>query len=747
MTTEAMHRIRQVVATLAMLWICGATPARAEVEFAYLGGAVSIPDNDPGGVNAVISVSGLNAITDLDFRLPAESGCNATPNNASAAIAHTFVGDLKLVLTSPAGTQVTLIDRRGGTRENFCTTTLNDDGDFPALSTLTSVTGSSVTGTFLPDSPLTAFDGESPNGQWVLNISDNAVDDSGVLRHFSLILDTEPNVITVDLLDDPLPGSCTPGSCSLREAVSLANTLPGPERIVLPASTAMVLTRLGNDENGNGIGDIDILDDLEIVGAGANATILTQLANDRLFHVVGNVDFTLRNLRAQGGNSVSQGGAIYVPGDGKLRVEDAVLAGHRATKHGGAIYHSGGGSIVAIDPKIVLRNSIFEDNRTTNASADNAYGGALYSISSGFQTRYLLIDGCTFNDNRADNGGGALGLDGVQSVSNNTGVISNSTFTLNQVTTDGLGGAVGINVEGNGLFGLTVDNVLFEQNSVPIGGANSEGGALGQRQSPVLGIYRSYFAQNSARIGGAFSGSVNEIEDSTFCLNSAAIQGAALNMYGFETIIRRSTLCTNTVTTADTAQFGGGAIAMSTGSLQLERSTLDGNSAVRGAAIAFGGDDLYLRSNTIVAPSPLPGGALGSVLRYTNTDAADTMSLVNNILIGQCSFNTANNPDSAFNNIEASGNTCRLLAATLQAANQTAVAGSAVNLGTLAQNGGPTDTRLPMAPSIAIDAGSTFACPILDQRGYQRSDAVCDIGAVEAGGVPPPDALFANSFE
>jgi subtilisin-like proprotein convertase family protein len=740
-------RSRRFATALAMLWACAVAPAHAEVAFDYLGAAISIPDNTPAGVSAVVSVSGLNAITDLDFRLSAESGCNATPGNVNAAITHTFVGDLTLKLTSPQGTQVTLIERRGGTRENFCTTTLDDEGNFPSLSTISSITGSFVSGSYAPESPLSAFDGESPNGQWVLNISDNAGGDTGVLRHFTLILTTVPNVINVDVLDDPVPGSCTPGSCSLREAVSLANSLPGPERIVLPGS-AMSITRAGAGDDGNSTGDIDITDDLEIVGAGANATILTQSANDRVFHVIGTgVDFSLRSARVQGGNNVADGGAVHMPGNGNLLIENAIFSGHRASNHGGAIHHNGGGSMTATVPKIILRNTVFDDNRVTDATSGNAYGGAMYSYSSGFQQNYLLIDGCTFNNNRADNGGGALGLDGVQSVSNNSGLIANSSFTLNQVTADGPGGAVGINVEGNGLFALTVDNVLFEQNSVPSGGANSGGGALSLRNSAAQGIYRSFFMQNTARIGGAVSGDVLEIVDSSFCINTAVDQGGALSLGAFDTIVRRSTLCANTATTANTALFGGGAIAKPAGNLQVERSTLDGNSAVRGAAIAFGGNDLFLRSNTIVAPSPLPAGALGSVLRYTNTDTTDGFGLVNNILIGQCSFSSAINPGSAFNNVEASGNTCRLLTATLQAGNQTVVSGNAINLGTLAQNGGPTNTRLPVAPSIAIDAASTFACTFLDQRGFQRTDALCDVGAVEVGGIPPPDALFANGFE
>lgn len=731
---------------LLVLSALAAEAPRAEVQFDYTGPPVNIPDNNPAGVNVLISVSGLNAITDMNVRLPAQFGCDATPGNVNAAISHTFVGDLILKLTSPAGTEVRLINRRGGTRENFCFTRLDDEGGFPALSTITSQTGSSVNGSYAPDAPLSAFDGENPNGQWQLNISDNAASNTGMLRRFAFVLDTLPDVINVDVLIDPNPGSCTPGSCSLREAVALANASPGPERIVLPASLSIALTRAGANDDANISGDLDISDDLEIVGAGPALTTLTQTAIDRVFHVIGtDTDFTLRNLRVQGGSGVDDGGALLMP-SGALLVEDVMLNGHRALKHGGAISNSGSGTING-PPKLLFRRVTFEDNRATNAAASNAFGGALYSLSSGSQDDFLLIEDCIFNNNRADNGGGALALDGVQSVSNNGGTISASTFTQNQVTAAGPGGAIGTNVEGNGLFTLSIIGSVFQQNSTPISGVDSVGGAIAQRNGTTAVIANSIFTQNSARAGGASIGNVAEIVDSTFCFNTATDQGAALSLgSSFDTAVRRSTFCANSVTTSDTAQFGGGAIAKLFGSLTVERSTLDGNSALRGAAIAFGGDDLSLRSNTIVAPSPLPAGALGSVLRYTNTDVTDSLFFVNNILIGQCSYSAAGiNPDSALNNIESSGNTCRLLVAAFQAGNQTVTAGTAINLGALAPNGGATNTRLMAAPSVAINTGSTLACTLLDQRGYLRTDGSCDIGAVELGAVL--DLIFASRFE
>jgi subtilisin-like proprotein convertase family protein len=169
------------------------TPAGTTMStVSYTGPAVSIPDNLAAGVNINLPVTGVASITDLNFRFDAASSgtCNATIGNTNAAVDHTFIGDLIFKLTSPLGTSVTIMNSRGGTTENICTTLLDDDGGFPSLSTVPGVTGTFLSGNFAPDNPLSVFDGQNPNGTWVLNVSDNAAIDVGSLRRFSLIFTT-----------------------------------------------------------------------------------------------------------------------------------------------------------------------------------------------------------------------------------------------------------------------------------------------------------------------------------------------------------------------------------------------------------------------------------------------------------------------------------------------------------------------------------------------------------------------------
>jgi subtilisin-like proprotein convertase family protein len=740
---------RRMAAAIAL---CGAAvPALAQTVVSYTGPAVPIPDNQPSGANVYVQVAGLGQITDVDFRIDALPGCDATPGNPAAGIAHTFVGDLVITLFSPAGTSVTVVNRRGGTRENICNLLLDDDGGFPPLSSLTSVTGQTVAGSFASDAPLLAFDGQNPNGIWRVNVSDNSSVDTGSLLRFSLIISTAAvPVIAVDLLDDPAPGTCTPGSCSLREAVALSNSRAGLDRIVLPAG-ALQLARAGANEDGNLTGDLDVTGDLEIIGAGATLTSVTQTAVDRLLHATTSGSFlTLRNLRLQGGSGVNGGGAMYLPVNQRLLIEDVTVSGNRALDKGGAIFH-GGGVTPGSGTRVVLRRTLFDDNRATNGLAGLATGGAVYSVSSGFGDDYFVVEGCTFNNNRADDGGGALALDAIQSISNVGYRISNSVFTLNQVTLGGRGGAIGTNVQENGVVLLDIATSTFEQNAVAPGLTGDAGGAISVFSGALRSLTDSLLSDNFARVGGAVaaSGAELNIADSTLCGNTAVDAGGAV--WATNPIeIRRSTLCNNVVTTTFTGLPGGGAVAAlgPNGQLDIQRSTLDANSALRGGAISTDGAVIDLRSNTIVAPPTLPVGALGSVLRHNGADGTALMNMFNNILIGQCSYLTAGVvPDAAFHNIEASGNTCRLLLAGTAANNQTVVSGNSINLAALADNGGSTDTRLPQAPSIAIDAGFNFACTALDQRGFARTDALCDVGAVEVSGQLPPDPVFANGFE
>ena len=101
--------------------------------------------------------------------------------NARTSIAHTFDSDLTAVLISPSGTSVTLFDIIGGNGENFQDTVLDDSaptyiryGDAPFI-------GSYKPHDDFHGDSLSDFNGQNPNGQWRLDITDHISGDSGIL--------------------------------------------------------------------------------------------------------------------------------------------------------------------------------------------------------------------------------------------------------------------------------------------------------------------------------------------------------------------------------------------------------------------------------------------------------------------------------------------------------------------------------------------------------------------------------------
>ena len=138
---------------------------------------IAIADNNPAGVNSTITVGQDVSLTDLQVAVD---------------ITHTWVGDLKITLTSPAGTTVSLLDQPGvpastfGCGDDNMAVTFSDAASVNPETTCPATTPW-LSGPVLPASPLSAFDGESTMGTWTLNVSDNAGGDTGSITNWTLI--------------------------------------------------------------------------------------------------------------------------------------------------------------------------------------------------------------------------------------------------------------------------------------------------------------------------------------------------------------------------------------------------------------------------------------------------------------------------------------------------------------------------------------------------------------------------------
>jgi CSLREA domain-containing protein len=235
---------------------------------------------------------------------------------------------------------------------------------------------------------------------------------------------------------------------------------------------------------------------------------------------------------------------------------------------------------------------------------------------------------------------------------------------------------------------LTLDHVRVEMNEGRLGG----GGILNENDLTATDVTLIGNVTNSLGAGLYNSGTgVARLERVTVSGNSSAAAAGGIQNDGTLTL-------TNVTLSGNTAVTDGGGLYNGV-TATLGNVTVAANSADRGGGVFMPGDTTF--TNTIVADS-LSGGSC--------TNSGTLTSLGSNLdTDGTCSFTGPGD-----------------------------LSGVGAGLGSLADNGGPTQTHLLLAGSPAIDAGRSCPPPATDQRGMARpadgdgdAVAVCDIGAVE----------------
>ncbi len=138
--------------------------------FAYQPGDLPLNISDNSTVVSQISVADDFCVADVDVEID---------------ITHTYIGDLRVILTAPDGTNVTLHDRTGGSADNLVRT-YDDDG-----------MGQPADG---PGSLMGLEDVRSV-GTWTLTVSDNAGGDTGSLNQWTLKIASSGSVCPPDAFD------------------------------------------------------------------------------------------------------------------------------------------------------------------------------------------------------------------------------------------------------------------------------------------------------------------------------------------------------------------------------------------------------------------------------------------------------------------------------------------------------------------------------------------------------------------
>jgi hypothetical protein len=405
--------------------------------------------------------------------------------------------------------------------------------------------------------------------------------------------------------------------------------------------------------------------------------------------------------------SVTAGVFIRGPGPSELTIQgngtfgDFFVSGAKGTTISGLTITGGssvasGGGIGTGSAVLTLNNDVITGNHAATAGGGIENGGG------------LLMTDCTVSDNTAVIEGG--GIDSAISIAT---TITGSTITNNTVTAQNQAAA------GGGIFSdgsLTLINSTISQNTVDsvaatgsAAGNNAEAGGLYSDVDGSYTIIGCTFSGNGARGGMAASGT-----------GGAALGGGA--RLATSGIIDDCTFNGNIAFGGQTTNgtggngVGGGIEWIFNASPTLINCTIVGNDAAQGATatghfiglLSFGGginaNGSGTVENTIVAGNAASNGPdIDGVLTTAFAD-----------LVGDGSDSDQTNGVNG---------------------NQVGTPVSPIDplLGPLQNNGGPTQTMMPLANSTAINEGSNaFVQSAVDQRGDLRvvGHAV-DIGAVE----------------
>ncbi|MFO7681953.1 MAG: right-handed parallel beta-helix repeat-containing protein [Chloroflexota bacterium] len=416
----------------------------------------------------------------------------------------------------------------------------------------------------------------------------------------------------------------------------------------------------------------------EVVLEGAEQITLSGGDVTRLFRVLSNGRLTLRNITLSNGYAgTNYGGAIYVSPNGTLFAENSTIKD--SATNGWA-----GGAVIDFNGVVTLVDSLIENNHSSY--------GALNSTGS------LTLIRTTIRNNTASSGGGAFSVGGEV-------ILEDSTISGNRAP---IGGAMYITAAAQ----VTVTGSTFAENEAD-GVIPEETGGGAILNEGWLSISRSAFWGNHSQgSGGALQNGfgIGEpylfVEESTLMGNQAALFGGAIyQKYGALTAVN-STLSDNI------AQESGGGLSSFLGPTTLSYVTVVRNQGGNLNQIAAAGnqDDrqrIYLSKTAVVGGSPncvVNGSPAPDPIPYFSTQEHN-LSDDDSCAIYLTGADDQNNTDA--------------------------------QLGPLAANGGPTLTHMPLGESPLLDAATCSNDHLHDQRGLLRPEAdLCDIGAVEAAGIP-----------
>ncbi len=275
-----------------------------------------------------------------------------------------------------------------------------------------------------------------------------------------------------DAPDAVIDGTCATalGVCSLRAAIQEANATAGADVINLPANK-YTLKIVGGGEDAAAAGDLDVLDDLTIVGAGSKSTVIKG-KKDRVFEVLGGTvamsDLTISKgavgTKGQIGDEFGGGG---IRNHALLGLTRVIVTSNKVSDDGGGIANDGG--TLTLTESTVGKNKAGDD-----AGGIDNDGGT------------LVLERSTVEKNSAGDEGGGLETESGDVVATDTTISSNKAKA----------GAGGINLEQGGTLDGTNVTISGNKAKTTGGGIRVEDGAS------AATLTSATLANNKAAEGG-----------------------------------------------------------------------------------------------------------------------------------------------------------------------------------------------------------------------------------------------------
>ena len=185
------NQIASYLIAICLMW-CAASPALAQSAITY-----------PNTINAPITENNCAAAAKVTRVFNVPVGYIVADVDLGVLITHTYRSDLRIDLTSPAGTSVTVMTWTGNVQGGDNVNDRFDDEAAAVITTHNATVNDPLTPvpppyshSFKPSSPLSAFDGQNALGNWTMTICDAVASDIGTYNRADLFITAAPAAIT-----------------------------------------------------------------------------------------------------------------------------------------------------------------------------------------------------------------------------------------------------------------------------------------------------------------------------------------------------------------------------------------------------------------------------------------------------------------------------------------------------------------------------------------------------------------------